>query len=138
MESVTSCDFHQRQHVITDQEGGIMHPLKMVTASLISAAFFSMGLVGTPAFAAEKTSVKITSPKSGSTVHNPVLIRYILHKGPKGDHVHLFIDGQFTEPTHQNPIKIKLPKGRHTLTLKVATAGHKILGPKSKVTVNVE
>ncbi len=115
-----------------------MNHLKSVTASLISAAFLSLGFVTSPAFAADKTSVRITAPKSGSTVHNPVMIHYILHKGPKGDHVHLFIDGQFSEPSHQNPIKIKLPKGKHTLTLKVATAGHKILGPKSKVTVNVE
>jgi hypothetical protein len=122
----------------TCQEGGTMNQLKMVTASVISAAFFSLGLVSSPAFAADKTSVRITSPKSGSTVHSPVVIHYILHKGPKGDHVHLFIDGQFAEPTHQNPVKIKLPKGKHTLTLKVATAGHKILGPKSKVTINVE
>jgi hypothetical protein len=110
----------------------------MVTASILTATFFSLGLFATPVLAADKTSVKITSPKNGSTVHSPVMIHYVLHKGPKGDHVHLFIDGQFSEPTHENPIKVSLPKGKHTLTLKAVTAGHKILGPQSKVTVNVE
>ncbi len=115
-----------------------MNRLKLMTATALSAFILSLGVSLSPAQAAEKTSVRITSPKNGATVHSPVMVHYLYHKGPKGDHVHLFVDGQFTEPTHDNPIKVKLPKGKHTLTLKAATAGHKILGPMSKVTINVK
>lgn len=110
------------------------------TGALVAGmALAAMSLIGTgAAWSAEKTSVKITSPKSGAVVHDPFMIRYIYHKGPRANHVHVYVDGTLLKPTHDNPIRMDIPKGKHVIVLKAATRHHHLLGPKSRVTVTVQ
>uniref|UniRef100_A0A7C3LTA0 DUF4399 domain-containing protein n=1 Tax=Leptospirillum ferriphilum TaxID=178606 RepID=A0A7C3LTA0_9BACT len=103
----------------------------------LSLAFMAVAGTGT-AWSAEKTSVKIVSPKSGAVVHDPFMLKYIYHKGPRANHVHVYVDGTLYKPTHANPVRMDIPKGKHVITVKAATRHHHLLGPKSQVTVNVQ
>ncbi len=110
------------------------------TGALVAGmALAAMSFVGAgTAWSAEKTSVKITSPKSGAVVHDPFMLRYIYHKGPRANHVHVYVDGTLYKPTHDNPVRMDIPKGKHVIVVKAATRHHHLLGPKSQVTVTVK
>ena len=109
-----------------------------IVTAVSAALLFTTMMNTTPASASEKTSVKITSPKSGAVVHDPFMLKYIYHKGPKANHVHVYVDGTLYKPTHANPVKMDIPAGKHVITVKAATRHHHLLGPKSQVTVTVQ
>lgn len=107
--------------------------------TIISAALLLLAPMGVaPVSASEKTTVKIVSPKSGAVVHDPFMLKYIYHKGPRANHVHVYVDGTLYKPTHDNPVKMDIPAGKHTIVVKAASRHHHILGPKSQVTVTVK
>ncbi|MHB1286656.1 MAG: hypothetical protein ACYCYP_08875 [Leptospirales bacterium] len=107
--------------------------------TMMSAAFLLIAPMGAATVsAAEKTTVKITSPKSGAVVHNPFMLKYVYHKGPRANHVHVYVDGALYKPTHDNPVKMDIPSGKHVIVVKAASKHHHLLGPKSQVTVTVK
>jgi hypothetical protein len=109
---------------------------------LALAAFMTSAILAAPAFipaaSADETSVKITSPKNGDTVKSPFDLKYTYHKGPRANHVHVYVDGDLYKPTHDDPVSMDLPSGKHVITVKAASKHHHILGPKDSITVNVQ
>lgn len=110
-------------------------------AFLIASGFFAMG---TPAFAEDgKASVTILSPKEGAVLPSSedVIIEYEMTPGPKGDHVHFYVDGGNAGLLRQkkgsfNMTKLKL--GKHVLTVKLVNAGHVPIGVETSVNVTVK
>ena len=80
-------------------------------------------LLGAPVLAAP--SLVITSPHDRAVVHNPVMVRWDLKGGHKGDHFHLYLDGELltTQYTRERQIK-HLSPGAHTFKVIAATASH--------------
>ncbi len=89
-----------------------------------------------PAFA--KTTIKILSPKNGATVSGKVRVKYAYHKEGRANHVHIFVDGNFLEATHDDPVTLKLPSGHHTIMLRAASRHHDLLKARASVGVDVK
>jgi hypothetical protein len=86
---------------------------------------------------AEGASVKIISPTAGQVIKgDKVPLQFKLTKGKRGEHVHVYVDGEMmgmfkTEKGTLNGLK----PGQHTLELRVATADHNTeLAATDKVT----
>lgn len=110
---------------------------RLAIAALMTTVFLATPVM-IPAANAVETSVKITSPKNGATVKSPFDLKYIYHKGPRANHVHVYVDGDLYKPTHDNPVSMDLPSGKHVITVKAASKHHHILGPKDSITVTVQ
>ena len=89
-----------------------------------------------PAMAA--TTITILSPAPDAIVHNPVVVKYKYHKEGRANHIHVMVDGQFLKVTHQSPVTMKLPAGKHTILLQAATKHHNLLDASAKVDVQVK
>jgi hypothetical protein len=87
-------------------------------------------------------SVTIHAPKDGSELQadQPVQISYQVTPGPKGDHVHLYVNGKEVailrrlEGTHETS---PLSAGRHELAIKVVNRAHVPIGVEALVTVDL-
>jgi hypothetical protein len=86
---------------------------------------------------AEGARVKIVSPTAGQVIKgDKVPLQFKLTKGKRGEHVHVYVDGEMmgmfkTEKGTLNGLK----PGQHTLELRVATADHNTeLAATDKVT----
>jgi hypothetical protein len=86
---------------------------------------------------AEGASVKIVSPTAGQVIKgDKVPLQFKLTKGKRGEHVHVYVDGEMmgmfkTEKGTLNGLK----PGQHTLELRVVTADHNTeLAATDKVT----
>ena len=111
---------------------------------------------------APQTASKVffASPKDGETVTGPVKVKMGLEGytiGPVGDmsqtkgHHHIVVDGGPikkgdvvpTDDKHlhfgkgQTETEVKLPPGKHTLTLQFADGAHRSYGPEMSSTVTV-
>lgn len=85
--------------------------------------------------------VVIHSPEEGSTVSGAkVKVSFeIVDKGKRGDHIHIFLDNELLKPVYGKSYTIKrLEQGRHTITVRLASKSHVILGPKAEVKVIVK
>jgi hypothetical protein len=85
--------------------------------------------------------VVITSPEDGSEIYGDSLeVTFeIVDKGARGDHVHLFLDEKLLKPVYGKSYKIKrLTKGEHTISIKLASKNHIILGPEASIKIVVE
>ena len=92
---------------------------------------------------AENASVKITSPVDGAKldamIQNKVV--YEVMPGPKGDHVHLYVDNKEAAILRQlkgSYALETLSPGKHDICVKVVNKGHTPIGVEQciKVTVN--
>ncbi len=94
--------------------------------SLISLFLFTSVII-----AAEATSLKITKC-AYDEMGGDLLIEYDFVKGPKGDHVHLWIDGKEKKPVKQprgyKLTGVNLSKGEHKIELRVNDASHTEVG----------
>lgn len=97
-----------------------------------------LGLSG--AALAEDASVTISSPADGAKVSAsaPTKVTYEVAPGPKGDHVHLYVDGG--EATVLRQLKGStsvdtLKAGPHTLCIKVVDKGHTPIGVEKCIKV---
>ncbi|MEK6693401.1 MAG: hypothetical protein AABY44_08250 [Nitrospirota bacterium] len=81
--------------------------------------------------AAEETSIKITKCQYDSR-EDTLIVEYEFVKGPKGDHVHFWIDGKEKKPSREpKRFKLagaKLSKGEYKIELKVNDEDHKEIG----------
>lgn len=94
-------------------------------------SLFSLFLFTSVIIAAEATSVKITKC-AYDEMGGDLLIEYNFVKGPKGDHVHLWINGKEKKP-RKAPKGLKLlganlSKGEHKIELRVNNASHTEIG----------
>lgn len=86
--------------------------------------------------AAENTTINILSPRNGDTVTETFDIKYEILNAPAGNHAHVYLDGAY-----QKGFKgtfMHLPKGEHTITVKIADHDHKDAGSATdSITVRV-
>ncbi|MEK6657446.1 MAG: hypothetical protein AABY58_08405 [Nitrospirota bacterium] len=102
--------------------------VSIIIMSLISLFLFTSVII-----AAEATSVKITKCEYDE-VEGAITLEYNFVKGPKGDHVHLWIDGKEKKPIKQPKgyklTGVNLSKGEHKIELRVNDASHTEIGVK--------
>ena len=101
----------------------------------MAATLLLLGLTS-PAIA--KTSIKILSPKNGATVSQRVSVKYDYHKEGRANHVHVFVDGNFTKATSADPVVLTLDKGHHTILIRAASRHHDLLNATASVDVTVK
>ncbi|MEK6680874.1 MAG: hypothetical protein AABY79_02795 [Nitrospirota bacterium] len=93
--------------------------------------FIGLFLFTTTTIAAEETSIKITKCEYDEKGES-LLVEYNFVKGPKGDHVHLWIDGKekktIKQPRGYKLTGIKLSKGEHKVELRINDASHTYIG----------
>lgn len=92
---------------------------------------------------AEDASVKITSPADGTKLDAMAQnkVAYEVMPGPKGDHVHVYVDSKEAAILRQlkgSYTLATLSPGRHDICIKVVDKGHTPIGVDQcvKVTVN--
>ncbi len=82
------------------------------------------------------SAITITSPQNGATVESAFDLAYSFRKGMMADHVHVFLDGEY-----QKGFKGKfsdVPRGPHTITVKVATHDHDMVTVSDSINVVVK
>lgn len=94
-------------------------------------SLFSLFLFTSAIIAADAASIKITKC-AYDEMGGDLLIEYDFVKSPKGDHVHLWIDGKEKKPVKQPKgyklIGANLSKGEHKIELRVNNASHTEIG----------
>ena len=88
-------------------------------------------------------SVKISSPKEGAALpwDEPVVLTYEVDPGPRGDHVHVYINGRevgIVRKLKGSYFLGNLNPGRYTLAIKVVNKGHVPIGIESSVTIDIQ
>ncbi|MFZ3089734.1 MAG: hypothetical protein WA240_03830 [Nitrospirota bacterium] len=99
-----------------------------IVLTLLLAGIF---LYASILIAAEATAVKITKCQYDD-MEEALTLEYDFVKGPKGDHVHLWIDEKekkaVKQPKGFKLTGVKLSKGEHKVELRVNDASHTALG----------
>ncbi len=97
-----------------------------MTRLLRSACILTMGAtvaVNSWCAAEGSTTISILAPHNGETVAETFDITYEILNAPKGNQAHIYLDG-----TYQKGFKgtfTHVPKGEHTITVKIADHDHK-------------
>jgi hypothetical protein len=82
------------------------------------------------------TSISILSPHNGDTVADTFDISYEILNAPKGNHAHVYLDGAYQKGFQGKFAHV--PKGEHTITVKIADPDHKDAGTATdSVTIKV-
>ena len=114
----------------------------MRLSSLSHAALAALLLASAPWSLAQTASVKITAPVEGAQLDAMAqnTVAYDVVPGPKGDHVHLYVDGKEAAILRQlkgsYPLSTLAP-GKHELCIKVVNKGHTPIGVDKCVKVSV-
>ena len=120
--------------MVYNRKSGISPTLARLSTGLLTGALLLLPV--TPALA--KTTIKILSPENGATVPQKVVVKYAYHKEGRANHVHVFVDGNFLEATHEDPVTLNLPSGHHTIMLRAASRHHDLLKARASVDVDVK
>lgn len=91
---------------------------------------------------ASQASVMISSPADGAVLaaNQPVKVSYQANPGPKGDHVHLYLDGERTAVLRQLTGDYELgmlKPGKHKISVEIVTKDHHHIGVGKEITVEV-
>lgn len=91
---------------------------------------------------AQEASVKITSPVEGAKLDTmaKTSVAYEVIPGPKGDHVHLYVDNKEAAILRQlkgSYALTSLASGPHDICVKVVDKGHTPIGVEQCVKVSV-
>jgi hypothetical protein len=82
------------------------------------------------------TTISILSPRNGETVENTFNLIYEILNAPKDNHAHVYLDGTYQKGFQGTFTQV--PKGEHTITVKIADHDHKDTNtPTDTITVNV-
>lgn len=114
--------------------------LHSLTGGMILALFAATMSTGA---AAEEAQVKITFPADGAKLDamSQSRVDYEVSPGPRGDHVHIYMDGKETAVLRKlsgsHPLDA-MTAGAHTLCIKVVNKAHVPIGVEKCVKVNVE
>lgn len=111
--------------------------------SLISRLFIPFAFLLSGVVLAAESSVTISSPKEGAKLDAMAenSITYEVVQGPKGDHSHLYVDGEEAAILRQLKGTSKLPTlsvGEHNLCIKVVNKAHTPVGVEKCVKVTVQ
>ena len=97
----------------------------------------SIGLAGSAL--AQDASVTISSPMNGAKVGmSGIKVDYSVVTGPKGDHVHFYVDGNEAAVLHQlkgSYTVDMLKAGDHDLCIKIVDKGHTPIGVEKCIKV---
>lgn len=96
-----------------------------------------------PAAAETKASVEILAPQDGAVVSRsaPLVLEYAVVPGPKGDHVHIYVDGREAAIVRQlkGSYRVgRLAPGPHELAIKVVNRAHVPIGVEASLKVTVQ
>lgn len=100
-----------------------------MTHTFLTACALTIGAtlaLSTWCVAEDKATINILSPRDGETVADTFDIKYEILNAPEGNHAHVYLDG-----TYQKGFKgtfTRVPKGEHTVTVKIADHDHKDAG----------
>ncbi len=108
-----------------------------------SLALFLAANIYMPAALAADASVTISSPANGAKISSAasVPVTYEVMPGPKGDHTHIYVDG------NQKAVLMKLKdthtldaltKGKHDICIKIVNKAHSPIGVEQCVSVTAE
>ncbi|MGH8788124.1 MAG: hypothetical protein ACREYA_23965 [Cupriavidus necator] len=108
----------------------------------LCALALSLGLLTMPVQATQ-AHVNITAPTDGATLSRTDVtkLEYEVQAGPKGDHVHVYVDGkevailQKLKGTHTLST---LSPGRRTICIKVVNSAHVPIGVEQCINVEVQ
>lgn len=110
-----------------------MIPVRLSAGSLVLGLTLTMS---SWCAAENTTTINILSPHNGDTVTETFDIKYEILNAPAGNHAHVYLDGAY-----QKGFKgtfSHLPKGEHTITVKIADHDHKDAGSATDtITVRV-
>lgn len=106
----------------------------ILAAALLACAQWSL---------AEEASVKITAPANGATLDAMAQNKLVFEvmPGPKGDHVHLYVDAKEAAILRQlkgSYTLATLSPGQHDICVKVVDKGHTPIGAEQCVKVTVK
>jgi hypothetical protein len=110
----------------------------------MTTLLLALGLSAGAVLAAEDGSVTITSPEDGATIdamaQNEVV--YEVVPGPRGDHVHVFVDDVEVDILRQLSGSYTLPAdleaGEREVCIRVVNRAHVPTGTEECITLNVE
>lgn len=96
-----------------------------------------------PLVLADDASVKISSPAEGAKLSKTaqVKINYDVTPGPKGDHTHIYLDGEQVDVLHKlkGIYALDAPAaGKHDICIKVVNRNHTPIGVEQCIKVSVE
>lgn len=107
-----------------------------LTLSVCSLALGAILAMSSWCAAENVTTINILSPRNGDSVPETFEIKYEILNASEGNHAHVYLDGAYQKGfkgtfTH-------VPKGEHTITVKIADHDHKDAGTATdSVTVKV-
>ena len=114
----------------------------MKSIIMFSLSLCSILILGSAALA-EEASVTISAPADGAKVDGmePCAVEYEAVPGPRGDHVHMYIDGEEVAVLRKlagSYTLASLDPGPRQLCIKIVNKGHTPIGVEKCITVTVE
>ncbi len=110
---------------------------------ILFVALSSLLLVSSTAVAADEGKITILSPAEGTVIHpgDTVKVEYAAEMGPRGDHLHLYLDERRIDVLHQpkgtGEVRVLLP-GAHQICLTINTGWHFSTGVKQCVNITAK
>lgn len=116
--------------------------MKWLPGILASTLSLQIVLIPVAAGAAE-AFVKIIAPVQGAKLDSMDLAKlvYMVEPGPKGDHVHVYVDSKEVGILRQlkgSYTLEALAPGKHALCVKIVNKAHVPIGTEKCISVNVE
>lgn len=107
-----------------------------------SIPFLVAALAASPAFS-DEASIKITAPADGAKLDAMAQnkMTYEVVPGPKGDHVHVYVDGKEQAVLRQLKGSYTfetMTAGAHDICIKIVNKGHTPIGVDKCIKVKVE
>lgn len=114
----------------------------MKSVIMLVVSLFPVMIYGNPALAAE-ASVTINSPADGAKldVMEQIQVEYAAVPGPRGDHLHFYVDGKEVALLRQltgSYLVESLAAGQHALCIKVVNKNHTPIGAEKCINVTME
>jgi hypothetical protein len=93
--------------------------------------------------ASGEASITIKTPHDGATLSagQPVTLQYRIDPGPRGDHIHVYVDGREVAILRQlqgSYVVERLSPGPHELGIKIVNSAHVPIGVESSVSVEAK
>lgn len=90
----------------------------------------------------EQAKVVISTPIEGAVLaaNQPIKVSYMAKPGPKGNHVHLYVDGERIAVLQQLNGDYELKKlspGKHKISIEVVTKDHQPVGAGKEVNIEI-
>ena len=114
----------------------------MKSIIMLSHSLCSILILGNAALA-EEASVTIRSPADGAKLDGmePCAVECEAVPGPRGDHVHMYVDGEEVAVLRKlagSYTLASLDQGQRELCIKILNKGHTPIGVEKCITVTVE